>query len=79
VFEQVVPRKMFAPKREKIRGGRRKSHDEGLNDLYSSLVNFRVMKYKRVRGTGYSTRTGEKIISCRVLVGDLKKETLWKK
>jgi hypothetical protein len=39
----------------------------------------RVMEHKKVRGTGYLARTGEKIISCRVLVRDLKKETAWKK
>jgi len=37
------------------------------------------MKYKRVRGTGYLARTGEKIISYRVLERDLNKETAWKK
>jgi len=31
----MVPRKMFRPKREEIRGEWRKLHNEKFNDLYS--------------------------------------------
>ena len=37
VFENRVLRRIFGPKRDKIRGKWRELHNKELNDLYSSL------------------------------------------
>jgi hypothetical protein len=37
LFENRALRKIFGPKRGKVKGERRKLHNEELNDLYSSL------------------------------------------
>jgi hypothetical protein len=36
VFENTVPRKIFGPKREEVRGEWRRLHNEELYDMYSS-------------------------------------------
>jgi hypothetical protein len=59
-------------------GNNRRLRRTARYNLYSSLVILRVMKCKREKGTGHLACTGEKINSCRVLVGDLNKETAWK-
>jgi len=52
VFENRVLRGIFGPKRYKITGEWRKLHNEELNDLYSSLSIFRVIKSRRMRWAG---------------------------
>jgi hypothetical protein len=49
VFENRVLRKIFGPKRDKLRGEWIKLHHEQLNDLYSSSNIFRVNKSRRIR------------------------------
>jgi hypothetical protein len=43
VFENMVLRKIFGPKREVVTGGWRKLHTEELHDLYSPDI-IRVIK-----------------------------------
>jgi len=45
VFENMVLRRMFGPKRDKVTGEWRILHNEELNDLYCSLNIVRVIKY----------------------------------
>jgi len=49
VFENMVLRIIFGPKRDEVTGEWRKQHNEELNDLYSSLNIVRVIKSRRVR------------------------------
>jgi hypothetical protein len=49
VFENTVFRRIFGPKRDQVRWEWRKIHNEELNDLYSSLNTFRVIKSRGMR------------------------------
>jgi hypothetical protein len=51
---------LFAPKRDEVRGGRRKLHNEELRDLYSSPSINRIIKSRRMRWAGHVVRMGEK-------------------
>ena len=52
VFENMVLRRIFGPKRDEVRGERRRLHNEELNDLYSSRNIVRVIKSRRMRRVG---------------------------
>jgi hypothetical protein len=69
VFENRVLRRIFRPKRNKVKGGQRKLHNEELHDLYSSARIIRIMKSKRIRWEGHMAHMGEKRNVCRLLVG----------
>jgi hypothetical protein len=64
-----VPKRIFGPKRDEIRGEWRKLHNEELNDLYSSPSIFRVIKSRRMRCKGQVARMGESKGVYKVLVG----------
>jgi len=49
VFENRVLRRIFGPKRDEVTGECRKLHNEELNDLYTSLTIFRLIKLRRMR------------------------------
>jgi hypothetical protein len=66
VFENRVLRKIFGPKRDEVIGGRRKVHDEELQNLNSSQSIFRMIKDEM--GRACSTN-GEKRNAYRILVG----------
>jgi len=44
VFENIVLRRLFGPKRDKLTGEWRKLHNEEIGDLYSSPNIVRVIK-----------------------------------
>jgi hypothetical protein len=69
VFENMVLRRIFGPKRDKVTGEWRKLHNEELQDLYSSPSIIRIMKLKRMRWVGHVARMGEKRNAYRLLVG----------
>jgi hypothetical protein len=48
VFENRVLRRIFGPKRDDVRGGWKKLHNEKLNDLYCSPNVFGVIKSRRM-------------------------------
>jgi hypothetical protein len=69
VFENMVLRRVFGPKRDEVTGEWRKLHNEELNDLYSLPNNVRVVKSRRMRWAGHVARMGEDRGVHRVLVG----------
>jgi len=69
VFENVVLRRIFIPRRDEVTGEWWRLHNEELNDLYSSPNIVRVIKSRRMRRAGHVARMGEKRGVYRVLVG----------
>jgi len=69
VFEHMVLRRIFGPRREEVRGEWRRLHNEELNDLYSSPNIVRVIKSRKMRWAGHVVRMGEESGVYRVFVG----------
>jgi len=69
VFENMVLRRIFGPKRDEVTGKWRKLHNEELNNLYSSPNILRVIKSRRMRWAWHVARMGEGRGVYRVLVG----------
>jgi len=59
VFENMVLRRMFGPRRDEVTGEWRRLHNEELNDLYSSPNIVQVIKSRRMRWAGNVARVGE--------------------
>ena len=56
VFENMVFRRIFGPRRDETTGEWRRLHNEELNDLYSSPNIVRVIKSRRMRWAGHVAR-----------------------
>ena len=69
VFENMVLRRVFGPRRDEVKGEWRRLHNEELNGLYSSPNIVRVIKSRRMRWTGHVAHMGEERGAYRVLVG----------
>jgi len=69
VFEKMVLRRIFGPRRNEVAGEWRRLHIEELNDLYSSPNIVRVIKSRRMRWAGHVARMDEETGVNRVLVG----------
>ena len=69
VFENMVSRRIFGPRRNLVTGEWRRVHNEELNDLYSSPNIVRVIKSRRMRWAGHVVRMGVERWVYRVLVG----------
>ena len=59
VFENMVLRRLFGPRREEVTGEWRRLHNEELNDLYSSPNIVWVIKSRRKRWAGHVARMGQ--------------------
>ena len=59
VFENMVLRRIFGPRKEEVTGEWRRLHNEELSDLYSSRNIVRVIKSRRIRWAGHVARMGE--------------------
>jgi len=59
VFENMVLRRIFGPRRDEVTGEWRRLHNEELNDLYCSPNIVRVIKSRRMRWAGHVARMGE--------------------
>jgi len=68
MFENMVLRRIFGPRRDEATGEWRRLHNEELNDFYSSPNIVRVIKSRRMRWTGHVARMGEERGVYRVLV-----------
>jgi len=69
VFENMVLRRIFGPRRDDVTGEWWRLHNEKLNDLYCSPNIVRVIKWRRMRWAGHVARMGEERAVYRVLVG----------
>ena len=69
VFENMVLKRIFGPRRDEVRGEWRRLHNEELNVLYSSPNIARVIKLRRMRWAGHVARMGEERGTYKVLVG----------
>ena len=69
VFENRVLKRISGPKREEVRRGWTKLHNEELNDLYCSSNIVRVIKSRKMRWAGHVARMGERRGVYRALVG----------
>jgi len=69
VFESMVLRRIFGPRRDEVTGEWRRLHNEEINDLYCSPNIVRVIKWRIMRWAGHVARMGEDRGVYRVLVG----------
>jgi len=69
VFENMVLRRIFGPRRDEVTGELRRLHNEKLNDLYSSPNIVRVIKSRRMKWAEHVARMGEERGVYRVVVG----------
>jgi len=69
MFENMVLRRIFGPRMDKVMGECRRLYNEELNDLYSSPNIVQVIKSRRMRWAGHVARIGEERGVYRVLVG----------
>jgi hypothetical protein len=68
VFENRVLRRIFGTKRDDMKGGWRKLHNEELHVLYPSPRKIRIIKSRRMRWAWNAARMGEKRPAYRLLV-----------
>ena len=68
VFENILLRRIFGPRRDEVTGDWRRLNNVELNDLYSSPNIVRVIKSRRMRWVGHVARMGEERGVYRVLV-----------
>jgi hypothetical protein len=68
VFENMVLRRIFGPRRDEVTGEWRRLHNEELNGLYPSPNIVRVIKWRRMRWAEHVARTGEVRVVYRFLV-----------
>ena len=69
VFENMVLRRIFGPRRDEVTGEWRRLHNEEPNDLYPSPNIVRAIKSRRMRWAGHVAHIGEERGVYRVLLG----------
>ena len=69
VFENMVLRRIFGPRKDEVTGEWRRLHNEELNDMYFSPNIVRVIKWRRMIWAGNVARMGEEKGVYRVFVG----------
>jgi len=69
LFENMVLRRIFGPRRDEVTEEWRRLHNEELNDLYSTPNIVREIKSRRMRWAGHVARMSEERGEYRVLVG----------
>ena len=69
VFENMVLRRIFGPRRDEVTGEWGRLHNEELNDMYTSTNIVREIKSRRLRWAGHVARVGEERRVYRLLLG----------
>ena len=69
LFENMVLRRIFGPRRDEVTGEWRRLHNEELNDLNPSPNIVRVIKSRRMKRAGHVAPMCEEMGVYRVLVG----------
>jgi hypothetical protein len=70
VFEnKVLRRRIFGLKRDEVKGGRRKLHNEELRDVYSSPSIISIIKSRRMRWAEHVARMGGKEKCVQIIGG----------
>ena len=69
VFENMVLRRIFGPRRDEVMREWKRLHNKELNDLYSSPNIVGVIKSRRMRWAGHMAHMGEESGVYRVLLG----------
>jgi len=69
IFENMVLRRLFEPRRDEVTGEGRRLHNEELNDLYSLPNIVRVIKSRRMGWAEHVARMCEERGAYRILVG----------
>jgi len=77
LFENMVLRRIFRPRRDEVTGEWRRLHNEELNDYYSSPNIVRVIKSRRMRWVGHVACMGEERGVYRVLLGKPERKNHW--
>jgi len=77
VFEDMLLRRIFGPRRDEVTGEWKRSHNEELNELYSSLNIVQVIISRRMRWAGHVVRMGEERGVYRVLLGKPEGRNHW--
>ena len=75
VFENMVLRRIFEPRRDEVTGDWRRLHNEELNDLFSSPNMVRVIKSRRMRWTGHVAPMVQERVCIGSWWGNRRKET----
>jgi len=74
VFENIVLRRIFGPRTDKVTGAWRRLHNDELNDLYTLPNIVWVIKLRRMRWAGHVALMGEERGVYNVLVGKLERK-----
>jgi len=69
LYENMVLRRIFGPRRDEETRKCLRLHNEELNDLYFSPAILRVIKWRRLRWVGHVARMGEERVVYNVLMG----------
>jgi hypothetical protein len=69
VFKNWVLRRIFGPKREEVARGRRRPHNEELENLYASPYVIRAIKSRRMRWARHVEQMGERRNTYEILAG----------
>jgi len=77
VFENMVVRRIFGPKRDVLTGEWRKLRNEGINHLFSSPNIIWVIKSRRMKWVGHVAPGGGGDLRTGLWWGNLKDRDLW--
>ena len=77
VFENMVLRRIFGPRRDEVTGEWRRLHNEELSDLYSSPNIVRVITSRRMRWAGDVARIGEERVRIGSWWGNRRERDHW--